>query len=137
MKQKHFNQKLVNKLLTKLKTAYNRGFSSGFYLSMPTAKDFADSYGSKATARKEYVGKVLNFYKKSSVALIKIERLGFGIGSELMFQGNKTGVVNEKAETILGNRNEKINKAKKGSIVTIKLKNAVRENDKVYLIKHN
>ena len=129
--------KIKNKLLKKLKAAYNRGFSSGFYLGMPTAKDFADSYGSKATTRKEYVGKVLNFYKKSSVALIKVERLGFGIGSGLMFQGNKTGVVNEKAETILDDRNEKTNKAKKGSIVTIKLKNAVRENDKVYLIKHS
>ncbi|MDO8741109.1 MAG: peptidase U32 family protein [Candidatus Woesearchaeota archaeon] len=127
---------IKNKLLKKLKTAYNRGFSSGFYLGMPTAKDFADAYGSKATSKKEYVGKVLNFYKKSNVALIKVERLGFGINSELMFQGNKTGVVNEKAETILNDRNEKTNKAKKGSIVTIKLKNAVRENDKVYLIKH-
>src|SRR3989338_1817567 len=67
--------KIKNKLLKKLKAAYNRGFSSGFYLGMPTAKDFADSYGSKATTRKEYVGKVLNFYKKSNVALIKVERL--------------------------------------------------------------
>lgn len=137
MKQKHFNQKLVNKLLTKLKTAYNRGFSSGFYLGMPAAKDFTDSYGSKATTRKEYVGKVLNFYKKSNVALIKVERLGFGIDSELMLQGNKTGVVNEKINKILNNDGKETINAKRGDIVTMKLKNTVRENDKVYLIKHS
>src|SRR3989338_9970525 len=100
MKQKHFNQKLVNKLLTKLKTAYNRGLSSGFYLGLPAAKDFTDAYGSKQTKTKFYVGKIKNYYKKIKVAEIKIDNKTIKIGDELIIIGNKTGCVNEKIDSI-------------------------------------
>lgn len=127
---KHFDK--IN-LLKKLKTVYNRGFSSGFYLVLPAAKDFTDAYGSKAVEKKSYIGIVKNFYKKPGVAEIKLEAGELSIGDDITIQGNKTGVINEKIISIELNHN-KIKSAKKGQRVGIKLKNQTRPNDKIYLI---
>ncbi|MBW2977303.1 U32 family peptidase, partial [Candidatus Woesearchaeota archaeon] len=127
---KNFNK---SKLFEKLKTVYNRDFSSGFFLGLPTAKDFTGVYGSKATEKKQYIGFVKNFYKKPNVAEIKLEAGNLKIGDKIMIQGNKTGVIQEKINSMeIFHKIIKI--AKKGSSVGIKLVNQVRENDKVYLI---
>jgi len=122
-----------NKLLKKLKTVYNRDFSSGFFLGLPTVKDFTDFYESKAIEKKSYIGFVKNFYKKPGVAEIKLEAGDFKIGDKIMIQGNKTGVIEQEITSIELNHN-KIKSAKKGQRVGIKLKNQARPNDKVYLI---
>ncbi len=118
-------------LIEKLKTVYNRGFSTGFYLGKPI-DEFTDEYGSKATKKKQYVGKVNNYYNKNKVVEIKVESNLFSKGDELMIHGPTTGVVNFKAEELMQNE-KKVSKAKKG-IVTIKLNSKARKNDQIYLI---
>jgi len=54
--------------LKELETVYNRGFSSGFYFSKPSSQDYAGVEGSKATTRKVYIGRVLNYFKKPKAA---------------------------------------------------------------------
>ncbi len=130
--KKRYNKNLIKKLLRELKTVYNRGFSSNFYLGIPDKKTFTDEYGSKATKKKVYLGYVKNFYKKIYVVEIKIEANSVKVGDELLIIGNKTGVKQEKIKSMEINH-KPVKQAKKGQRVAIKFKNLVRKNDKVYL----
>ena len=49
-------------LKERLATVFNRGFWEGYYAGRPVA-EHSQHYGSAATRRKVYVGKVTNFYK--------------------------------------------------------------------------
>ncbi len=118
-------------LLAKLKTVYNRGFSTGFYLGKPL-NGWSKAYGSSATKKKVYIGKVKNFYKKINVAEILIEANKIKRGDTLMFQGPTTGVVEQKIVSMQKNHKD-INKAEKWDRVAIKTKCVLRENDKVFL----
>ena len=122
-----------NKLKAKLSTVYNRGFSTGFYLGKPIG-EWSKAYGSKATKKKIYMGKVKNFFKKQKVAEILIETNKLKLNDTIMFQGPTTGVVEQKISSMEKNH-KKISKAKKGERIALKTKNKVRENDKVFLIK--
>ena len=117
----------------KLKTVYNRGFSTGFYFGRPL-NEWAGVYGSKATKKKIYIGKVKNFYKKIGVVEILVETGKIKIGDTLMFQGPTTGVVEQKVGS-MEKKHNKIREAKKGERVAIKTNCLVRENDKVFLLR--
>jgi len=130
---KNLTKTQINKLLKKLKTVYNKKFSAGFYLGLPTSDDFTDIYGSAATQTKQYIGIIKNFYKKIKVAEIKIESGSFKTGDKIMIQGNKTGSVEQKIKSIEINH-KKVSKAKKPQKVGIKLSQPARENDKVFLM---
>lgn len=123
--------KLKNNLLGQLKTVYNRGFSSGFFLNKPL-NEWTDTYGSKATTTKTYIGKVRNYYQKIKVAEVKIETKELSIGDNIMIQGPTTGVITQKLKEMQINH-KKIKKAKKGQSIAIKT-TKVRPNDKVFLI---
>ncbi len=129
-----FDKKLAHELTQELKSVYNRGFSTGFYLKSPTYKEFTDEYGSKANAVKEYLGYVKNFYKKSNAAEIFIERGSIKKGDVILVIGNTTGTLKQKAESMQKNGKE-IMHASNGSSVGIKMNSQVRENDKVYVVK--
>lgn len=121
-------------LMKRLKEVYNRGFSSGFFVGLPTAKDFTKSYGSEATTRKEYIGVVKNFYKNINVAEIKVEAGKIQVGDRMMIEGNKTGINEQIIGSIQIDKKE-VKEAAKGKRAGIKLSFAARENDKVYVIK--
>lgn len=133
---KNLTKPQITKLLKKLKTVYNKKFSTGFYLGLPTSDDFTDIYGSAATQTKQYIGIIKNFYKKIKVAEIKIETGALKPGDKIMIQGNKTGSVEQKIKSIEINH-KKVSKAKKPQKVGIKLSQPARENDKVFLIQNS
>ncbi|MDE5906093.1 MAG: U32 family peptidase, partial [Alistipes sp.] len=54
-------------LKERLRTVFNRGFWEGYYAGRPVA-EHSQHYGSSATRRKVYVGRVTNFFKRLSVA---------------------------------------------------------------------
>ncbi|MBD3361784.1 U32 family peptidase [Candidatus Woesearchaeota archaeon] len=128
-----FNEELIKKLTEKLKTVYNRGFSTGFYLGSPTNDDFTDKHGSKALTKKVYVGFVKNFLKKIMVAEVKVESDNLRIGDKIMIQGPTTGVQEQILDSMQINH-KPINEAEK-TAVGIKLNFIARENDKVFVIK--
>ncbi len=121
-----------SKLLKKLKTVYNRGFSKGFFMGAPV-DEWSKAYGNKATKKKIYIGTVKNFYSKINVAEIKIESHGLKVGDIIMIQGNKSGVFEQKLSSIQINH-KPANSIKKG-IAGIKLDKVARENDKIFIIK--
>jgi len=118
------------KLLKKLRTVYNRGFSSGFYLGKPI-NEFTNSHGSRATKKKRYAGYVRNFYKKISVAEIRIEAGSLKTGDNILIIGPTTGVQEHKITSIQINHKE-VKGVRKGKSAGIKLNCLARENDKVY-----
>jgi U32 family peptidase len=135
----YFEGKLTTEIkkqfLTELEEVYNRGFSSGFYFDTPSANEYAEIYGSKATTRKEYVGKVINYFKKPKVAHILLETGKFKRGDELLIIGDSTGVVELKVEDILKDE-VKIEEAVKGDEVTMLCEGLIRPKDSVYIKKH-
>ncbi len=135
-KRKGFKEdfkRLKKDLIIELKAVYNRGFSSGFFLGKPIDQ-WTDSYGSKATTKKEYVGIVKNYYKRQGVAEIKVESNEFRKGDTIMFQGPTTGVFSQTVDSI-ELHNKKVNNAVKGKPIAVKAEKLVRVNDKVYVIR--
>lgn len=121
-------------LLDKVKSVYNRGFSSGFYFGLPTDDDWAKSYGSTAKTRKVYAGKILHFYNKINVAEVSIEAHELKKGDKIIVQGQTTGVFEQKLKSMEINH-KKTDKAKKGKVIAIKLEKKARANDKLFIIK--
>lgn len=122
-----------NNFLEELKKVYNRGFSTGFYLGTPSSKDFANIYGSAATTKKSYVGKVINYYKKSNVVSVKLEADSIYVGETVYIIGNTTGTIEMKLNELMLDEN-KISKGEKGTEVTFLCQNLVRPNDRLYKI---
>ncbi len=133
IKAKKFTEKLKKELLEKLKTVYNRGFSTGFFMGMPIGK-WSEQYGSKSTEKKVYVGKVLHYYPKVQVAEIKLEAEDIKKGDEIAFTGPTTGFFKQKLNEIQINH-KPIDKAKQGQSIGIKVNEKVRINDKFFVIK--
>ena len=115
-----------------LKTVYNRKFSSGFYIRMPTADDFTNIEDSAATEYKHFVGKVLHYFDKLGVATVKIVS-ELNIGDKIVIIGNATGIIHSIVKSMERLR-KPVKKAKKGQEIGIKLPR-VRKNDEVYVIK--
>jgi putative protease len=133
----YFKNKLTSEIkkefLKELASVYNRGFSTGFYFDKPSSADYADIYGSKATTRKVYIGKVLNYFKKTKIVHILLESAELKNGDNLMIIGNTTGVVNFSIKNILKDET-KVETAIKGDKITLPCEETVRPNDRVYTI---
>jgi putative protease len=122
-------------LLTELGKVYNRGFSSGFYFDVPSSEEYAGVNGSKATTRKVYVGKVLNYFQEPQVAHILLESGKIQVEDELLIMGETTGVIEIILEKMIVNDKDE-SSAQKGDEITLKIPTLVRKNDKVYLIEY-
>lgn len=72
-------------LREELATVFNRGFWEGYYAGAPTA-EHSEHYGSSATRRKVYVGRVTNFYKRQSVAEVWVEASPCGAATSSSFR---------------------------------------------------
>jgi|SRR3989338_7293786 len=132
--QQKLSDESRQKLITKLKTVYNRKFSTGFYMGLPTAKDFTDLYGSGATEKKRYIGLIKNYFKKVNVAEINVESESLNVGDRLMVIGPTTGVKEQIIKSMEIN-NRQISKIEKGKNAGIRLDFIARVNDKVFIIK--
>ena len=85
---------------------------------------------------KEYVGKVLNFYNKHSVAEVKLESSGLKIGDEIYVQGNTTGLFSQKVVSLEVDH-KKVGTCRKGSSVAVLLEKKARKGDMVFKILKN
>ncbi|MFA7228004.1 MAG: peptidase U32 family protein [Melioribacteraceae bacterium] len=128
-----FDETKKAEAVEKLKKVYNRGFSPGFYFGEPGSESYAKTYGSIATTRKVYIGKVLNYYKRSEVAFIRIEADELKSGDSIYIIGNTTGVVELQIDKMMQEEKE-LSAAAKGNDVTIVCNERVRQYDKVYKI---
>jgi len=134
----YFEKKLTTEkkkeFLKELETVYNRGFSTGFYFGEPSSEDYAGVNGTKATTRKVYVGKVLNYFKKPQAAHILLESGKVNLNDKLLIIGETTGLVEMTLGEIIINQKPS-RSAKKGDEVTLITPELVRRNDRVYLVE--
>ena len=116
----------------KLKTVYNRGFWDGYYQGRKIG-EWAESYGSQATKKKIYIGKITNYFTKLKVAEIKIETGTLSVGDEIHIIGSTTGVYEDVVKEIrLDLKN--VDSCKKGDSCSIPVKSFLRRSDKLYKI---
>jgi U32 family peptidase len=114
----------------RLSTVFNRGFWDGYYLGQKLGS-WNSSYGSSATKRKVYLGKVTNYFKKLNVAEIKVENGNLNTGDVILITGPTTGVVEYNIDEIRVDL--KITRsAVQGELCSIKTEDFLRRSDKVY-----
>ncbi len=119
-----------NKRLAKV---FNRGFWNGYYLGQRLG-EWSANYGSEATHKKIYIGKVTNYFAKIGVAEILVEAQEIEQGDEILITGETTGAYEDTIGEIRVDL-ENVLKASKGMYFSLKTKNPVRRNDKVFKIK--
>jgi putative protease len=113
-----------------LGTVYNRGFWDGYYLGKKIMEQ-AGQYGSQATRKKIYIGKIMNYFAKSGIAEVKIEAHPMQTGDDILIIGPTTGVVENKVSEIWLDE-IRVEKADKGKLVTIPVATFLRLSDKLY-----
>ncbi len=125
-----YTPEFVEPLTERLSTVFNRGFWGGYYAGKPVAEQ-TQNYGSSATHRKVYVGKVTNFFKNLSVAEVLIEASPLERGDEAVFMGQTTGVVEMTIETVMV-ENMAVESVKQGIYCSVRTPDTVRRGDKLY-----
>ena len=130
MERGEYNAESVAPLKERLRTVFNRDFWGGYYAAK-TMVEHSQHYGSSATLKKVYMGKVTNFFKRIGVAEVLVEACEVSEGDALLFMGEKTGVVEQRAEGIMLNE-QPATAAKQGDYISLKTVQEVRRGDKVY-----
>ena len=130
MERGEYNAEFAEGLKQKLMTVFNRGFWEGYYAGRPMA-EHTSHYGSSATERKVYVGKITNFFKKISVAEILVESASLNEGDSLLFMGEPTGVKECVAENIVL-QEQVVKQVSKGTYCSMKIDGVVRRGDKLF-----
>lgn len=116
----------------RLSSVFNRGFWDGYYLGQRLG-EWSDVYGSKATKRKVYIGKGLNYFSKIGVAEFLCEASEMKAGDEILITGPSTGVIQTIAKEIRVDL-EQVNSVKQGERFSIPLEQMIRRSDKLYKI---
>jgi putative protease len=129
-----FTEENIVRWNKQLASVYNRGFWDGYYLGKKMG-EWTKKYGSQATQRKVYVGKVTNYFKKLDVAEIKMESHDLKLGDEVYVIGETTGVYEDMLEEIRLDL-KPVQQVVKGDVFSIKTKDVLRRNDKVYKITY-
>jgi putative protease len=125
-----YTRESAEQLKEGLLRVFNRGFWGGYYAHKRIV-EHTNAYGSSATHRKEYVGKVTNYFKNIGVAEITVEASTLSEGDDILIMGETTGVVEQKAEGIVLD-NKVVEGVKQGDVCSIKTVEVVRRGDKLY-----
>jgi U32 family peptidase len=125
-----FNRDKAELWKIRLSTVFNRGFWDGYYLGQ-TLGEWNTNYGSSATKRKIYIGKITNYFTKLHVAEIKLENGNLNKGDVILITGPTTGVVEYTIDEIRVDLKVAEN-ALKGELCSIKTPDFLRRSDKVY-----
>lgn len=127
-----YTEELGAGLKERLRRVFNRDFWGGYYLGHKLG-EWTASYGSSATHRKVYAGKVTNYFANIGVAEVRLEASAISVGDELLFLGATTGAL----EMTLGEVRVDLSAVKcaaKGALCSIATPELVRRGDKLYLM---
>ena len=86
-----FTPELAAELKESLGEVFNRGFWDGYYQGAPLG-EWSNVYGSQATRRKVYCGRISNWFDKIGVAEITVEATDLHLGDDIMVIGATSGV---------------------------------------------
>ena len=115
----------------RLSEVFNRGFWDGYYLGQRLG-EWSTTYGSAATKRKIYLGKVTNYFSRLKVAEIKLETGDLSTGDTILFTGPTTGTVELTVGELRDEATNPAEKAEKGTLCSVHIPDLVRRSDKVF-----
>jgi putative protease len=127
-----FTREKVDHWLEELKKVYNRGFWDGYYLGRKMG-EWTERYGSQATHKKAYVGKVTNYFPKIGVAEVKMETGNLTTGNNVYITGPTTGVIETTVNEIRVDL-KPVSHTQKGETCSVAVPSLVRRGDKIYRI---
>ena len=131
-----YTPELAAELKKELSEVFNRGFWDGYYQGARLG-EWSEVYGSKATRRKIYCGKVTNWFARPGVAEILIESASLKTGDDILIIGPSTGVVEQKVGEIRVDL-KPVSEAGKGVYCSVPVElggqtEKLRRSDKVYI----
>ncbi len=112
-----YTPELAAELKEELKQVFNRGFWDGYYQGARLG-EWSDVYGSKATYRKAYSGKVTNWFSNINVAEILVESKPLSVGDKILIIGSTSGVIEYTIPEIRVNL-KPVQTASKGELCSI------------------
>jgi putative protease len=115
-----------------LSTVFNRGFWDGYYLGKKLG-EWSDIYGSKATKRKIFVGKGVNYFDRIKVAEFTCEASTLNVGDEILITGPTTGVIQTIVKEIRVDL-KNVLQTEQGQRFSIPVEQLVRRSDKLFKI---
>jgi len=130
-----FGPDLAASLKDELSQVFNRGFWDGYYQGAYLGQ-WSSVYGSQATRKKVYCGKVTNYFDRIGVAEIAVESEALHQGDEAMAIGSTTGVLEFTADDIRVNL-QSTQLAGKGERCSVAVPSRLRRGDKIYLWREN
>lgn len=120
----------VAKWKERLATVFNRGFWSGYYLGKEMG-EWTDSYGSKATKNKIYLGRGRKYFSDLQVAEFIMEAHALSEDDSILIIGPTTGVV-QTGVTELRVNDTAVDTVKKGMVFSLPITTKIRPSDKLY-----
>lgn len=122
----------VDAWMEQLATVYNRGFWDGYYLGRKMG-EWNDSYGSKATERKIYIGRGVKYYPRVQVGEFRMESHSLKTGDTVMITGPDFGVVKTEVQELRVD-DRTVEAVEKGDVFSIKTDRKIRASAKLYKI---
>lgn len=132
IKEGTYSEELINSWMPQLETVYNRGFWDGYYLGRKMG-EWNNSYGSKATEKKIFLGKGVKFFRKAQVGEFKIESHTLKKGDRIMIMGPKIGVHRYDIDELRVD-GVPVELAAKGDQCSFKVDQTIRSSTKLYKI---
>ncbi|MCE4563734.1 U32 family peptidase [Maribellus sp. CM-23] len=127
-----FTDEKVENWNERLASVFNRGFWDGYYLGQRLG-EWSHNYGSRATKRKLYIGKVTNYFKKIGVAEFKLETNSLKVGEEIIVTGPTTGVYQGEISEIRFEL-ESVQEGLKGQRISVPVDTILRRADKLFKV---
>lgn len=123
---------LKHDLTERCRRVFNRQFSDGFYFGRPIA-DFTPVQNSAATEKRSYLGRILNYYARSGVALAALHNGPLHDGDTAVIIGPTTGAVRLQTQ---GVRLEETRDGNRTALTaTFAVPERVRAGDALYLVR--
>jgi putative protease len=132
---KTFTIEKTNKWKKELEGIYNRGYSTGFYFSIPGKEGIGfDKADNVSSVKKVYVGDIVHYYPQKKVGALNLKHIGIKINDHIVIEGEKTFIEQNISSIHLDDKS--VNKAPKGKEVGIMINQKVKKGDKVFILKN-
>lgn len=127
-----YNQENIERWNNNLNNVFNRGFWDGYYLGKRLG-EWTEKYGSSSKKRKVQIGKANNYFSKLKVGTFLIQSYDLEVGDEILVTGPTTGAETTIVKEIRVD-NQIVEKAYKGTEISIPLEFKVRRSDKLFKV---
>ena len=134
-----FTPELAASQKERLKDVFNRGFWDGYYQGARLG-EWSDVYGTQATRRKVYCGKVTNWYDRISVGEIEVENETLSFGDDILVIGPTTGCIEQKVDDLRVDNDARVEVVPRGTACAVHFNmqppvTRLHRGDKVYIWK--